>query len=149
MKTLIICISVCHENTLKIAEAMSEVLNAKIVKPSEVTAELIGKYDLIGFGSGIFFWKHHKSLFNLLKKLPNINKKVFVFSTSGFNFKKIFNRVMKKNLKSKGANVVADFSSPGFNTWAIFKIVGGIAKNRPNNVDIENAKKFAESLKTK
>ena len=53
MKTLIICESVHHGNTKKIADAMAAVLNAEIKKPAEIDVGKLGEYDLIGFGSGI------------------------------------------------------------------------------------------------
>ena len=54
MKTLIICVSIHHGNTEKIAKAMAEVLNAKLVKPNEVNINELAKYYSIGFGSGIY-----------------------------------------------------------------------------------------------
>jgi len=59
MKTLIIYVSFHHGNTLKIANEIAEVINADMVKPNEIKIENILSYDLIGFGSGIYFMKHH------------------------------------------------------------------------------------------
>jgi len=63
MKTLIIYNSTHHGNTKKIAKVMTEILNAELVKSDEVDITTLSKYDLIGFGSGIYYGKHHKSLF--------------------------------------------------------------------------------------
>lgn len=79
-KVLIIYQSIHHGNTMKVAKVMAKELNAEIKKPSEVQVSDIDKYDLIGFGSGIYNGKHHIGLFNLIKKIkPQTNKKTFVF----------------------------------------------------------------------
>jgi Flavodoxins len=70
MKTLIIYISIHHGNTEKVAKAMTEVLNAKLVKPYEVDTTTLSRYDLIGFGSGIYFGKHHENLLRFVDSLP-------------------------------------------------------------------------------
>ncbi len=54
MKTLIIYISIHHSNTERIAKAMAEILDAKLVKSNEVHINDLLEYDLIGFGSGIY-----------------------------------------------------------------------------------------------
>ena len=80
MKSSIIYISIHHANTEKIAKAMAEVLNAKLAKPNDVNISELHGYDLIGFGSGIYFAKYHKSLLNLIDKLPvQKSKNAFIF----------------------------------------------------------------------
>ena len=68
-KVLIICQSTHHGNTMKVAEAMAEILDAEIKRPAEVNVDEITGYDMIGLGSGIYNRKHHTSLFKLLDKL--------------------------------------------------------------------------------
>ena len=65
MKPPIVCVSIHHGNTLKIAEAMAEVLEAEILSPRQVITKRLSDYDLIGLGSGIYFGKHHRSLLEL------------------------------------------------------------------------------------
>jgi len=72
IKTLIIYASVHHNNTEKIACAMAEALNADMMRISEVNLEVLEKYDLIGFGSGIYYGKFHKSIIRLLEVLPKV-----------------------------------------------------------------------------
>lgn len=43
------------------------ILNAKFLDVENVDINLIGEYDLIGFGSGIFYGKPKKKLWNILK----------------------------------------------------------------------------------
>ncbi len=77
MKTLIIYTSIHRKNTEKVAKKMANVLEAKLLTPDEADARTINEYDLIGFGSGIYFRKHHKSLLNFIDGLPAVkNKKI-------------------------------------------------------------------------
>lgn len=83
MKTLIIYKSVHQMNTEKVAKAMAEAINADLRKVEEVTPAMLEEYDLIGFGSGIYYGKHHKTLLDFVAGLPQQGKAAFVFSTSG------------------------------------------------------------------
>jgi len=145
MKALIIYQSVHHGNTKKVAEVLAEVLKADLVKASEAKDISLGQYDIIGFGSGIFYGKHHKNLYKLIEELNITGKYAFVFSTSGIG-KKNYNKALIEKLADKGALIKGSFSCKGFDTFSIFKLVGGISKGHPDNKDLENAKSFAESL---
>lgn len=151
MKTLIIYVSIHHGNTEKIARAIGEVLKADLAKPAEVNAEVISRYDLIGFGSGIYFGKHHVSLFHLIDKLPYQNSKMtFIFSTSGL--RKIwlihdFNKPLRSRLLAKGFEVIGEFNCRGWDTYPFWvKPFGGINKGKPSFKEIEEARCFAKRL---
>lgn len=86
METLIIYKSVFHGNTKKIAIAMSEVLNAKLLDVEDAEMKMIEEYDVVGFGSGIYYDKPQKKIMEYIEGLDNVNnKKAFVFSTSRQN----------------------------------------------------------------
>jgi len=158
MKTLIIYLSVHHGNTEKIAKAMAEVLDAKLAKPSEIDVNEVSEYDLVGFGSGIYFGKHQVNLLNFVDALPSFKgKKAFIFSTSGasnalnfiINFRYgvlHFHEHLRKRLLKKGFKIVGEFNCRGYDDYGLFKLIGGIAKGRPNDRDLENARSFAQSL---
>jgi len=135
-------------NTAKIALVFASVLNAEIKTPPEVNLNGLSEYDLIGFGSGIYFGKHHKTLLDLADKLPQVaNKKAFIFSTSGRtgNVSK-FHKQLREKLQSKGFTIVGEFNCAGLDTYALMKIVGGINKESPSKDDIKQAETFAQSL---
>ena len=118
MKTLIIYASIHNGNTEKVARAMAEVLDAKLVKPNEIKTDESSEYDLIGFGSGIYFGKHHKSLLDLVSKLqPQNNKKAFIFSTRGIFPVSICHKALKKQLLEKEFEI--SFYSRGLVTVTI------------------------------
>ncbi|MFH0868296.1 MAG: flavodoxin family protein [Candidatus Woesearchaeota archaeon] len=146
MKTLIIYQSIHHGNTEKIAKVIADVLKADLVKPNELDIEKMKKYDLIGFGSGIYAWRHHRSLLKLVDELPKLNKKAFIFSTAGKPSVKN-HKSLRKKLQNKGFTVVNDFSCPGFDSFGPFKLFGGFHKGRPNEEDFKKAKEFAKELK--
>jgi len=157
-KVLIICQSTHHGNTKKIAEAMAEVLDAEIKKPSEVVIEEVRKHHLIGLGSGIYWGKHHPSIFKIVDQLAELNgNKAFVFSTSGMsnsgnfthNIRHLvphFHTHLRRELKTKGIKIIGEFSCRGFDTAGPLKQIGGISKGRPNQEDLENAKDFAREI---
>jgi len=148
MKTLIICLSYHHKNTAKIALVFASTLNAEIKTPQEVNPNGLSEYGLIGFGSGIYFGKHHKSLLDLADKLPQVtDKKAFIFSTSGRtgNTSK-FHKQLRIKLQSKGYEIVGEFNCAGLDTYGLMKIVGGLNKEQPSKDDIKQAEAFAQSL---
>ncbi len=149
MKTAIIYKSIHHGNTKKIAEVMAKTLKADLFDLKDVNMDVIGKYDLIGFGSGKYFLRPHKKLRNFVEKLDNVDsKKAFVFSTSGDGKPMGW---LEKNLSKKGFDVLGEFYCKGFDTYAFAKIIhrGGLNKGNPDEKDLENARNFAESLKKK
>jgi flavodoxin len=148
MKALIIYISVHHGNTGKIARAMAESLDAELLKPGEVDITTLPEYDLIGFGSGIYVSKHHKSLLNFVSNMPVMkNKKTFIFSTMGMGSAERYHRALREKLLEKELDVVGEFSCRGLNTFGPLKLIGGMNKGRPDGRDLENAGNFAKGLK--
>jgi flavodoxin len=151
MKALIIYISVHHGNTEKVAETMASALDADLVQVRHADANVLEPYDLIGFGSGIYFGKHHESLLGFIDRLPTVrNKKAFVFSTSGLRkmpFVHDFDKSLNRRLRQKGFDIVAEFSCRGLDTYRAAGLVGGVNKGRPSAKDLKKAEDFARGLK--
>ncbi len=151
MRVLIVYISVHHGNTEKVARTMANVLDADLAQVREANATVLEQYDLIGFGSGIYFGRHHESVLDFVDKLsvPR-NKKAFIFSTSGLRRIPLvhdFDRSLRKKLQRKGFSVIAEFSCRGLDTYRATGLVGGINRGRPNDEDLKRAEDFARSLK--
>ncbi len=155
LSSLLIVYSYHHENTLKIARAIARILDAEIRKPDQVGVDDLNKYDLIGFGSGIYSARHHDSILELAKKLPKTSKgKAFLFSTTGapkiaFNeeFVAENHKSLRDILESRGYTIVNEFSSLGHNTNSFLRFTGGLNKGRPNTEDLKRAEEFAMKLK--
>jgi len=154
MKTLIIYASIHHGNTEKVAKVMARTLNAELLRAdqAELDVNMLSDYGLIGFGSGIYYGKHHESLFAFVDKLPSQeNKKTFIFSTRGIiklPFIPDFHKPLKEKLLGKGFDVIGEFSCRGWDTFIrVFNIVGGISKSRPDEKDLKQAEDFAKNLR--
>ena len=108
----------------------------------------LAAYDLIGFGSGIYFGKHHKTLLQFVETLPPVaQKRVFVFSTSGDG--KMHHAALREQLVNKGFVIVDEFCCRGWDTVGPLKLFGGINKGRPDENDLAGARAFAQGLKNK
>ncbi|MFE3055250.1 flavodoxin family protein [Nocardia sp. NPDC059239] len=144
MKALIVCVSVSHGNTRRVAEAMGEVLEATILEPEQVEVSSLGEYDLVGFGSGIFNQMFHPRLRGFVRSLPKAERgRAFVFATSGFP-PQLW--PMARLVRRAGFDVVDTFSVRAFDTWAPLRVVGGVNKGRPDAGDLEAARVFAAGL---
>ena len=149
MKTLIVYASVHHRNTEKIAKAMAEELGADLVPIGQAQPETLTAYDLIGFGSGIYAGKFHHALLRFVEMLPTVaEKQAFLFSTCGIRGTQ-WHAAFKELLANRGFSVVGEFSCKGWDTVSFLKLFGGINKGRPNEEDLEEARRFAMGLKEK
>lgn len=145
--TIIVCASKHHGNTRRVADAMASVLNAPVVEPSEVSGDQFADHDLIGFGSGIYFGRPDAALMALIKSLPKKTRRTFVFSTAGTPLLRWFyHRSLKRELAARGCEVIAEFICPGWDTVGPLAWIGGIFRHRPNEQDLENARRFARSI---
>ena len=153
MKSLLVLFSYHHKNTEKIAKVFAKVLDAEIKTPQQINSKELQNYSLLGFGSGIYGEKHHKSLLDLADKLPTVtNKNVFIFSTSALTGEKKVAKdhsTLREKLEGKGYRIVDDFQCKGFNTNSFMRCFGGMNKGRPNAKDLENAEECAHKLKQK
>jgi len=130
-------------------------LAAFVLEPEQASPVQLGQYDLIGFGSGVYFGRLHSALFEWLDKLPEVfpaqpntsGKPAFIFSTSGLSFLAPFWQApLKAKLAQKGFDVIAEFHCRGFDTWGPLRLVGGINKHHPDQRDLERAATFAHRL---
>jgi flavodoxin len=145
MKTIIICVSVHHNNTKKVANAIADVIRAQVRTPGEVDAAMLDDCDLIGVGSGIYYGQHHQSLLDFVDNLPLLHKQAFVFSTRGGALDHN-HEPLKQRLERKGLRVIAEFSCKGLDTSGVFNYIGGVNNNRPNDNDLSDARAFARTL---
>ncbi len=156
MKTAVIYVSIHHGNTEKVAKEIANALKAKLFEARKVKPESLAAFDMIGFGSGIYYSKHHKDILKVINKLPDMkHKKAFIFSTAGVSDRLIEQNIAKHHsatrnaLAAKGLDIIDEFSCCGFMTWGYFKLLGARNEGRPNRDDLEKARNFALSLEQK
>lgn len=147
-KILIVYVSVHHGNTEKIVKAIAKILKADLINPHQIDKKSLSHYDIIGFGSGIFFWRHHPSLLGIVDKMKGLkNKKVFIFSTRGAKGPwKQYHKALRKKLEKNKCKIIAEFSCLGWDTVGPLQIIGGINRGHPDKKDLEKARAFARKL---
>ena len=129
---------------------MAEVLHAEVVEPEAVDPKTLHDYDLVGFGSGIYFMAVHPRLLRLVRRLPRVDGvPAFTFFTSGAPEVPLmgYSQPIRHLLASKGFRVLDSFSCRGFDTVGLLRFVGGFNKGRPNDRDLDRAAAFAERLR--
>ena len=147
-QAIIVCESVHHGNTRRIAEAMAGILNAKIVTPVELTDPgKLAEYALVGFGSGIYFGRPHRSLRTLVNRIGELPTDVFLFSTAGLpRLSPLWHAGLRRTLVRKGARILGEFACRGWDTVGPFVLVGGLNRRHPNASDISRAEAFAKQI---
>lgn len=151
----IVYTSIHHGNTRKVAEAMASELDARIVEPGEEARDAVRASALAGFGSGIFFGSHHRSLLDFAESLQQARgTPAFIFSTSGTGYRIPrlvgidYHRTLRRILRRKGYTIAGEFHCKGFDIYGPWGRLGGISKGRPNQADLNEAREFARILLT-
>ena len=145
MRILVILNSTHRQNTLKIAEAMSEAAPLTIIDVAEAERYNVRDYDIVGYGSGIYAGKFGKKILKHIDKNLEDLKNVFIFSTIGTGNEK-YNEKLVAYLNENCKNVLGSFTCKGLCKWFIFALVGGISKNHPDIEDFEAAQNFIEQV---
>lgn len=143
MKSLIIYSSLHHGNTRKVAEKMALELKADLFTAREFLGKSFEGYSLIGLGSGIYNRRFNQDIIKIAESL--YGKNVFLFSTSGSGNER-YNTKIEKSLLERGCRVLGSFACKGYDTYGVFKYIGGISKTHPNYEDFEEATEFARNL---
>jgi flavodoxin len=150
MESAIVYASVHHGNTRSVAEAMAASLGASLFTVEE--AQTLGNrpLDVVGFGSGIYFGRHHTSLLDLVHNLKSVPRRTFVFSTAGLAFLSgMWHRPLKNVLRQRGCEIVGEFCCPGWDTVGPLWLLGGLHWRRPNGQDLARAAQFAGDLRSR
>lgn len=147
MKTAIIYYSKHHENTKQLLDAIQKSSSDEItlIDVTTTASANLEAYDLIGFASGIYYSKFEKRVLQFAKNYTPNGKDVFFLYTYGAE-KAGYTKAIREALSGTNANILGEYGCFGFNTFGPFKLIGGIAKNHPNNTEIRNAISFYKNL---
>lgn len=147
MKIAIVYSSIHQGNTKKIVEAIKKEMAVDLIEAQDVGIRDLDKYDIIGLASGIYMGKCHQQILKFIKESKGLstNKKVFLIVTSGSNGKK-YGRTEQVMLENRGCQFLGIYKCKGYDTYGIFKYIGGIAKGHPNNEEIDKAIEFVKGL---
>jgi flavodoxin len=144
VKTAIIYYSKHHGNTKKLLDQIATQSDITLIDASTTLYADLSGYDLIGFASGTDFSKLHQNVIEFAERNLPMEKKVFVISTYGGVKPRIHN--LKKIISLRNGQFVGHYGCKGYDTYGLFKIIGGIAKGRPNAKDVARAVKFFNNL---
>lgn len=138
MKTAVCYYSRHHGNTLKVLQAMREIDLIDVTAPGEARLE---DYDRIGFASGVYFGKFHQTVVDFARERLPEKKDIFFVCTCGSRWKGA-EQTLEGIAKERRCRVLGKFGCRGYDTFGPFKLVGGIAKGRPNQKDLDAARAF-------
>ncbi|MBD3212851.1 MAG: hypothetical protein GF311_09605 [Candidatus Lokiarchaeota archaeon] len=155
-------------NTEKVANAMKDALSDQeidLFKAKEMNPQNLNNYDIVILGSGIYAGKINRSILDLMKRADQIPSKFILFNTHASleHYQHSFKRV-KKIISNAGAEVIGEWDCRGDNIGLPKEIIEQRLaslppeerkkaeksqkdlKGRPNNEDLNNAKKFITSI---
>lgn len=147
---MIVCKSVHHGCTRKVAQRLAEILDTSVSDPDDLIWTNLGDRCLIGIGSGIYYARFHKSIRDWVKRLPansGHGQKAFLFSTAGLPFLSgLYHYPLRRTLRRKGFDVIAEFSCRGHDTFGPLWLLGGLNRKHPDLRDLKRAEVFAKEL---
>ena len=146
MKTAICYYSRHHGNTRKVLEAMAREGETDLIDVTARPTVRLEGYDCVGFASGIYGFEAHPAVTALARQYLPTGKPVFFVCTYGAARGAGF-RELEKLAGERGCPVLGSFGCKGYDTFGPLRLVGGIAKGRPDQRDLENARAFFRDLK--
>lgn len=148
MKIAIVYYSKHHGNTKKVIDAINKDGDITLIDTTKTQTADLSKYDAIGFASGIYYSKFHKSVLKFAENNLPKNKKVFFVYTYGAK-KDGYTKAINENAATKSAYVLGEYGCLGFNTFGPFKLIGGMAKGHPDDKELGAAQDFFKNILTK
>lgn len=141
----IVYCSVHHGNTKKLLDAAATEGVADLFSTEEAKKADLSHYHAVGFASGVYMSKLHRSLYDFLAGDPALPKKAFLLYTCGSGGQKYGNSFVAL-LKEHGIEVCGVYSCKGFDTFGPFKLVGGVAKGHPTPDEIGAGVQFVREM---
>lgn len=148
MKKAIVYYSRHHENTKKLLDELAKNDELTLIDASQTEAVRLEEYDLIGFASGIYYSKFHKSVLKLAESCLPEGKRVFFVYTYGAK-KEGYTNAIRKTVLNCGADILGEYGCFGFNTFGPFKLIGGMAKGHPDAGELSGVVKFYSDILSK
>ena len=145
MKTAICYFSCHHGNTRKVVEAMADAGNVDLIDVRTRQAVRLEECDCVGLASGIYLSEMHKVVIDFARQYLPAGKPVFFVCTYG-GAKGAGTRTLRRIAAEKDCPVLGEFGCKGYDTFGPFRLVGGLAKGRPNERDLEKARAFYREL---
>lgn len=107
MKTAIVYYSKHHGNTKKLLDAIAKQNDVTLIDVLENPQANLSAYDRIGFASGIYYSKFHKSLLKFAEEQLPKGKPVFFLYTYGAE-KQGYTAAIAEAVKKRGARILGE-----------------------------------------
>lgn len=146
MKSAIVYYSKHHGNTKKLIDAIAAGSDVTLIDATQLKEADLSGYDAVGFASGIYYSKFHKSVLDFAERNLPSGKPVFFLYTYGAE-KKGYTKAIAEAVGRRGAKILGEYGCFGWNTFGPFKLIGGIAKGKPSEDEIRKAVTFYRALK--
>lgn len=108
MKTAIVYYSKHHGNTKKLIDAIAAGQDVTTIDASEVKTADLSEFDLIGFASGIYYSKFHKTVLEFAEKNLPEGKNVFFLYTCGSD-KKGYTNAIAESVNKHQASILGEY----------------------------------------
>ena len=145
-KVAIIYASIHHGNTEKVVTAMAQDMPVTLFKAEQAQNVDFSEYDSIGFASGIYAGRFHKSIYAFLKHHRHeFPKYAFAVCTSGMG-KGRYAKKFAGYLQANGFTVLGEFECKGFDTFGPFKLFGGLGKGHPDDKELADGVEFIKKI---
>lgn len=145
MKTAIVYYSKHHGNTKKLLDAIAQQNEVTLIDATQNAAPDLTAFDRVGFASGIYYSKFHKSVLKIAENCLPDAKEVFFLYTYGAK-KTGYTAAIRQAVQPHKAKIRGEYGCFGFNTFGPFKLIGGIAKGHPDATELNGALKFYGEL---
>lgn len=143
---LIIVESIFNDHTVHIAKSMANTLKCQVVNVDKASRLDINHYKVIGWGSGIYFGKHHTKLLEYASRIPEQEQKAFVFCTHGNPRVGKYQLYLSDILRERGREIIGEFDTVGFDGTGPFLLIDGMHKGHPNESDCKKASQFVAEI---
>ena len=139
-------------NTQKLLSDCLTCSSIDIVSANEATVDDLMGRSLIGLASGIYWGKHHSSLFRLVKIIPR-DTRVFIISSSGFTspfLVNVYTFLLKLRVNWAQLSLVGLWHCPGHDKSKdpLFSRLA-LSTGRPNQKDSVALCEFIDSISGK
>lgn len=145
------CLILYHSvtnTTARVAESIAEGLReagyqTRLCNINKEACPDISNYDLIGFGTPVYFFQIPLNITDCIDNLPGLNnKRSFAFLLNG-SYAWNAADFLKRSLKKRGAEIIGWFSAYGADYFIAYNRLGVLASpNHPTEEELNRAKLF-------
>lgn len=104
------------------------------------------RYDVIGFASGVYAGRLHRTVRKAIASADGNGRKAFVLYTCGDTLGGKYCERFIGDLNKQGYETLGCYWCTGWDSFGPLKLVGGVHKDKPDGNDIAGAVTFFEGL---